>query len=352
MADQPRESIVASSLRSFFKTLLGTLGILAAVVIIVVIAGFVMKPPVFPQKSTLTVSPDANGQMELLPFTSPVILRINIHGVIGQGDLTRENFEAMLQSSHDGMLGKDRVKAVVLHIDTPGGVSTDIDTMYRALIAYKKKYQIPVYAFVDGMCASGGMYIGCAADKIYATSSSIIGSIGVRLGPMFNVADFMQRYGVKSMTLTEGKDKDMLNPFRPWQPGEDASLRTIMADMYDQFVAIVISARPRVKKEKLIQDYGAQVYIASDALKIGYIDSSDADYSSVLTELATQAQIPETEAYQVMAIQPYHPLIANLINEKSPIFSGKLIHVFQLHSTFSSELSGKFLYLYQPETQN
>ena len=67
----------------------------------------------------------------------------------------------------------------------PGGAADDSVGIYRALCEYKKKYNVPIYAFVDGLCASGGMYIACAADKIYATPSSVIGSVGVIMGPLF-----------------------------------------------------------------------------------------------------------------------------------------------------------------------
>lgn len=294
------------------------------------------------------VSPDANGNRELLPQTVPALLKLNLSGVIGTGDLTCENFRNLLLDSREGVFSHDRVRGILLYINTPGGTVVDADGIYQALMEYKQKHRIPVYAFVDGMCASGGMYVACAADKIYAATSSLIGSVGVILGPTFNFSGLMEKYGVQSLTLSQGKDKDALNSFRPWQPGEDASLRNITAELYERFVSIVSAARPLLTKEKLVNEYGAQVYLAQRALEYGYIDMTDATYEVAVGGLAKAAQIPEEQAYQVMTLSPVRPLLADLAQSRFSLLQGKITHSFQLSSSMTSELSGKFLYLYQP----
>ena len=133
---------------------------------------------------------------EFLHSPAPVILKIDIDGVIGIGDLTYKKIQNSLLDSREGLLAPNRVKALLLYIDSPGGSADDADDIYRAILSYKKKYQVPVYAFVDGMCASGGMYIACAADRIFSTPTSVIGSVGVLLGPTFNFSGLMERYGV------------------------------------------------------------------------------------------------------------------------------------------------------------
>ena len=214
---------------------------------------------------------------------------------------------------------------------------------------YKKTYNVPIYAFVDGLCASGGMYICSAADKIYATSPSIIGSVGVILGPSFNFSEAMEKIGVQACTITQGKDKDMLNPFRPWVPGEQQSLMDITHSLYMQFVDIVVSGRKELDKDKLINEYGAQVYVADQAHEYGYIDVPDTSYSVALKDLVTTAGIAEPQAYQVVQLEMPSSLLQSLIQSKSALFTGKLTHVFQIAPGMSSELSGKFLYLYQPQ---
>lgn len=343
-----RESIFVSAVRSFCTCLAAVIGIILGFLLIFFILMQFSTPDVFPKKSALTVAPDAEGNRHLLAQTTPVVLKINIDGVIGQGDLIESKFKNMLLDSREGMLDHDRVKAVLLCLDTPGGTVTDADGIYRALMEYKKKYQIPIYAFVDGLCASGGMYIACAADKIYSTASSVIGSVGVILGPSFNVSQLMDRYGVQSLTITQGKDKDALNPFRPWKEGEDLNLRAITAAMYERFVSIVVQARPRMDRNKLINEYGANIFIADQAQQMGYIDVTDSDYNMALSDLAKIAQLSEDNGYQVMQISPPHPFFSDFASEKMALLNGKLTHTFRFGPYMDTELSGRFLYMYQP----
>lgn len=346
--DFKKESIFVSAVRSFLTCFAAILGILIGVCIFIIGMVFVSGPTVLPEKCDLLVAPDANGKRELLPDSAPVVLKLDIHGVIGQGDLSQEKVENLLLDSREGMLHNGRVKAILLHIDSPGGVASDADGIYRALLSYKKKYNIPIYAYVDGLCASGGMYIACAADKIYANPSSVIGSVGVILGPNFNISGLMDRYGVQALTITEGKDKDMLSPFRPWVPGEDASIRAITADLYDTFVSIVTESRPRLDRTKLINDYGAQVYIAKTAQEYGYIDVADSSYAQALIDLTQAAGFKDPHFYQVFQLQVPHPFLSQLASDKLSLLQGKITHVFQISSYMNSELSGQFLYLYQP----
>ncbi len=298
-----------------------------------------------PPKAELTIAEDASGQRELLSPSTPVIVKLDIRGVIGLEDLTTPVFEALLLDSREGLLGSQRVKGIFLHIDTPGGTVTDSDGIYRALLAYKAKYNVPIYGFIDGLCASGGMYIACACDKIFATSSSIVGSVGVLMGPNFNVADTMERYGVKSMTITEGKDKDMLNPFRPWVPGEDVSVRNCIRFSYEQFVHIVTTARPMLDKQKLVDEYGAQIYPAPQSAVLGYIDQGESSYVEALKDLVVQAGIGEEEPYQVICLKAPHNFFEQLIKGKGTLLEGKMIHRVEM-GPISEKLKGKLLYLY------
>lgn len=341
-----RESIFGGALRSFFTSFAAVVGILIGVIIVAFGLMAVIGPNYLPEKAEPMIMPDAQGERRLLPGNTPAVLRIDFHGVIGMGDLTSEKIQNILLDSREDFLRNNRVKAVLLHMDTPGGTVTDADAIYRALLDYKTKYKVPVYAYIDGLCASGGVYIISAADKVFATSSSTIGSIGVIMGPTFNFFDAMTKIGVSSMTFTEGKDKDMLNPFRPWTPTEGASLKTIMADLYDRFVSIVTAARPSLDKDKLVNDYGAHVFIAKDAQNLGYIDVSGSDYSQALTALVQAAGIQEKEPYQVVQLylpQPFFPAFV-----QGAFKHGKVIHTLDLGPHFNSELSGKFLYLHQP----
>ena len=147
------------------------------------------------------VRPNANGVRKMLSKSSPVVLKLNIEGTIGGELLNTRSVNEILVESREGALKGDRVKAIILAINSPGGTVNDADGIYRAILNYKKRYEVPVYVFVDGLCASGGMYIAASADKIYSTDTSLIGSVGVLTGPFLNASNLMEKIGLYALTL-------------------------------------------------------------------------------------------------------------------------------------------------------
>lgn len=343
-----RESVFISALRGFVKSFAVVLGIGLAIILVMIGIGAMSDSVNVPEKSQLTVSPDAKWNQKLLADSAPVILRINVHGVIGTGKLKEKEFKEMLVDSRGGVLANDRVKGILLHVNTPGGSATDSSSIYNLLKYYKEQFKVPVYAFVDGLCASGGMYISSAADKIYSTENSVIGSVGVRIGPAFNFSGAMEKVGIESLTITDGKNKDALNPFRPWKPGEDDSIKAIIESEYKTFVNVVTENRKDLSKEKLINEYGANVFAAEVAKEYGYIDDGNASYDQALTALATASGIKEEDKYQVLLIEPNQSFFRELSESKTKLLSGKIQHVFPTGAYTTSDMGGQILYLYQP----
>ncbi len=344
-----RESIFFSSLRSFFKAFFTLLGIFFAILPILFFLNFLCPDQQPAEPHVVTLLPDLQGQDQLLPPTSPVVLRIDIHGVIGTATLTSDEIESQLLDSQKGFLKGGRVKGILLQLDTPGGGVTDSDGIYRLLMAYKEKYHLPVHAYVDGLCASGGMYIASAADNISASPVSIIGSVGVRMGTFFNVSELLKKWDIQTMTLSEGKDKDMMNPTRPWTPGEEDVLKKIQNYFYDRFVSIVCAARSSLDKEKLVQEYGAHVFDPQSAQNRGYIDEANSSYDKALSNLLKAAHIDETKPYQVVTLHPKYSflsLLKNLLEPPMSLLQGKITHTIQLD--YLADLKDPYLYLYDP----
>jgi len=177
---------------------------------------------------------------------------------------------------------------------------------------------------------------------------SIIGSVGAVFGPFFNFSNLMEKIGVQSLTLTEGKDKDMINPFRPWKEGEDKSIKDILSYTYERFVDIMVTAHPRLNRDLLVQEYGAQVFIAPTAQSLGYIDVGDSSYENALADLVKAANISPEEKYQVIQLKYRKPFLAELTENRLQGLSGTVVHRFDFGSTLRPELSGRPLYLYQP----
>ena len=344
-----RESIFVSALRSLCKVFFSILGFFLAIFIVTAIYSLFASPYNAEEKTTLNLLPDLNGHSDLRPLSAPAILQINLDGVIGEPEkLDTKVLQNILLDSQNNPLLKNRVKAILLHVNTPGGTVVDSDNIYRLLKDYKQKHNVPIFAYVDGMCASGGMYITSAADKLYASPASVVGSVGVVFGPFFNVSDAFGKIGVQSKTLTQGLDKDMMNPFRPWKPDEDASMQSVMSFFYQRFVDLVAAAHPRLNKDKLVQEYGAKIFDGPQAESIGYIDVANADYHLALRDLMTQANIDPEKPYQIVELEPKHDWFAPLMKSASPIFSGKLEHVFNFGDKRSPAIRDQFAYLFEP----
>jgi len=338
-----KESIFISAVRSFFNTLLGTFGVFIAFIpSLILFSLFAPSEHKEGAKNRIEILPDLNGNTKMLSLSSPVVLELDIHGIIGKTPLTYKDVMHQLIESRKGLLKNNRVKGILLHINSPGGAATDSDDIYRHLLAYKKKYNVPIYAFVDGMCASGGFYIACASEKIYSTPMSMIGSIGSRLGPFFNVSKFLDNYGVDSETITAGKDKDMMNPFRPWKKDEDESLEDINKYIYNRFVSIVAQSR-NIDKDKIINEFGAKIFDNEKAKEIGYIDTPNSSYREALEDLLDKANIDKTKTYQIVALYPkkswFYPLACQTRSFIETLLKDMLLTTKYMNSTNTNNLS-------------
>ncbi|HSX26313.1 MAG TPA: S49 family peptidase [Chlamydiales bacterium] len=339
-----RESIFVSALRSFCRMFFGACGFLLAIFIVCFLYSLVSNATTIQEKTTVTYLPDANGVRDGVSLSSPVILQLNIHGIIGEPKMDTSVVQDVLLDSRSGVFKTDRIKGILLHINSPGGTVVDSDNIYRMLMQYKERHKVPIYAYVDGLCASGGMYIACAAEQIYSGPSGIIGSVGVRIGPFFNIYDTMGKVGLQALTITAGLDKDALNPTRPWRAGEEASIKAITDYSYQQFVDLVASSRPRLDKTKLMQEYGAHVFDPVRAQEYGYIDFVNATRDEALLALLKAAQIDTSKTYQVVQLEPKNAWLTALTSE-CPLFTGKIEHSLD---TGGPKIRDRIAYLYQP----
>jgi len=342
--EKSRESVFVSAIRSFCRMFFGMCGIFLAFVLLILGYSAFSSVSTNEEKTTMNYLTDANGSETVASLTSPVVLQINIHGVIGEPKtLDSDTFQHILTDSRVGLLASNRVKGILLRINTPGGTVVDSDNIYRMLMDYKQRFQVPVFAYVDGLCASGGMYIACAADRIYASPASTIGSVGTLIGPFFNIHTALEKIGVTTEMITEGLDKDMMSPFRPWKQGENISLKNLIGYFYNQFVDLVAASRPRIDKTKLINEYGAQIFDPIKSQELGYIDVANASRSEALLALMQEAKIDPSKPYQVVELAPKNDWLS-LFSSQSPLFTGKFVHSLGGQKPF---LQGQLSYLYQ-----
>lgn len=345
-----RDSILYSAIRALVIAFCMVIGLCLGFVVISVILGGISGTTSDTKLTTVNIEeilPNAEGRRETLSHDAPVILQINIDGVIGMNELDTNSIRQILIESREGRYKDNRVKGILLYINTPGGTVNDANGIFHLLNDYKKKYQVPIYAFVDGLCASGGMYIALAADKIYASETSLIGSVGVIAPSFMNVTKLLDKIGVESLTISAGKGKDALNPLRPWKEGEGDSYRKIIDFYYDQFVNLVTTFRPQIDKERLIQDYGAQLFPAPGAQERGFIDISNASIGETILGLLKELNIT-TNFYQVIRLEHKGWWKTFFSTTASSLFNGKIQHQITFTPEIDLLLSNQFLYLYSP----
>jgi protease-4 len=286
-----------------------------------------------------------DGSRDSLAGDTPLILMLSVDGVIGLDNLTTERIRTLLDETQGTLFDKGRVKGIVLRLNTPGGTVVDSAGIYRELQLYKEKYQVPIFAYVDGMCASGGMYLAAAADQVFSSEVSLIGSVGVILPSFVNISDALERVGIKTRTLTAGKFKDSMNPLRPWSESEDEWIQEITNYYYLHFVELLTSNRPRLDKEKLVYEYGARLFPAAEAAEYGYIDEVGSSQAEVI-QLLAEAQGIADKKFQVVAIKP-RLWWNDYLEARLPILSGTVRHEICIPGV-EPKLNGQFLYMYRP----
>ena len=341
-----KESVFISAIRAFAKVLCGFIGLIVGSILLFIVIGSFSGQYLVP-KVSLHVAPNGEGKTVVMSDSSDLILKLNIEGVIGSKKLNFANLQKTLSYVQSAPSLRDRLKGVYVYMNSPGGGATDSEEMYALLKEFKEELKIPAYTYVNGLCASGGMMIACATDKILSNNSSIIGSVGVRLGPLFNYSGAMEKLGVDQRTFVEGKDKDSMNPFRPWEKGEGKDIEELMNQGYKDFISLVSKARPKLTPEKLRDTYGAQIYPSNLALEYGYIDGDNYHYGSAMRALAKEAKCEEG-SYQVLEVHVTPSLLTDLVEQKSDFLSSLFKGKFMSEIEMTHSLSDRFLYLYQP----
>ncbi len=183
-----------------------------------------------------------------------------------------ENKLSLFVQQLDRAAKDDAVKAVVLRVNSPGGTVTCTDTMYTLLKKFKDETHKPVVASTQEVTASGGYYVACAADKIVAHPTSVVGSIGV-IFFTFDASGTMSKIGLKSEAIKSAEFKDMGSPFRPSTSEERAIMQGIVDEYYARFQRVVRESRPAIKDVKtmtLVTD--GRVFSGKRAVELGLAD--------------------------------------------------------------------------------
>ncbi len=173
----------------------------------------------------------------------------------------------------------DSIKALLLHINSPGGSSAASEAVYMEILRFKEKTGKPVLATMEDVAASGGYYIALGADEIFANPATVTGSIGVIM-QFTNYQELYEKYGLKVETIKSGKYKDIGSPTRDLTKEERELLQTMVNQIYGNFVDAVAEGRG-LERERILELAQGQIYTGIQAQELGLIDQLGNFWDSV-----------------------------------------------------------------------
>lgn len=187
-------------------------------------------------------------------------------------------------------------KGLILAVNTPGGSVYETDEVYLKLKEYQKTGR-PLYSAMGSMAASGGYYLSAPADKIIANRNCWTGSIGVTAGTVFDISEFLDRYGIKTVTITAGKNKAMGSMTEPLTKEQKAIYQSLVDEAYDQFTNIVAEGRNmKLSQVKKLAD--GRIYTAKQALENGLIDEIGTIEDAV-SDMQSTYRLSDCEVYEM-----------------------------------------------------
>ena len=182
----------------------------------------------------------------------------------------------------------DSIKAIVLHVNSPGGGVAASEEIYRQVKRLRDEKHRRIVASIETVGASGAYYVSSATNKIYADNGSIVGSIGV-IAEWVNYGELMRWAKLKPEILKVGEFKDTGDPSRDLTPEERAYMQSLIDNMYRQFVEAVADGR-HAKKEDIRAIADGRVWTGQEALVLHLIDQV-ADFQAAVEDTAKSVGI-------------------------------------------------------------
>jgi protease-4 len=218
---------------------------------------------------------------------------VNVVGMIAEGK--DANADSIIESLRNAVKDK-HTKGIILHANSPGGSPVQSSYVYEEIKKIKKEHpNLPVYAVVSDICASGCYFIVSASDKIFVNPSSLVGSIGVLMDG-FGFVDSMQKLGVERRLFTAGAHKAMLDPFSPTKEDETHYIQGLLNQVHQQFIGAVKAGRGDRLKENPDM-FSGLVWTGEEGVKLGIVDGvGNQDYvAKELIGAETQVDFSQQE---------------------------------------------------------
>ncbi|MFC2163370.1 signal peptide peptidase SppA [Acidobacteriota bacterium] len=278
------------------------------------------------------------------------ILIIDVSGIIGmtvkpsmlnrESDIVSRVYSRLQMASDD-----QRIKGVILRLDTPGGEVTASDILYNEVRNFRKETGIPVVSLMMGVAASGGYYIAAASDHIIAHPSTITGSIGV-ISLFPNLEELFTKIGIEVNVIKSGEMKDSGSAFRDMTADDRAVFQAVVDELYQRFLDVVVQGRDNAfSLEELKPIADGRIYTAHQALELKLIDEIGY-FDSALAKVKSMANITDA---QVITFTHYPKKKTNIYAKS--LDNSNLIDTKDFKDLFQSLKSG-FYYLWLPQLSN
>ncbi|MDG1437176.1 MAG: S49 family peptidase [Rickettsiaceae bacterium] len=240
-----------------------------------------------------------NSVLSCLPFgcgsDKPVVAVLRLDGVIGKGGALKSGLSiSSLNKMIESMFNINHLDAVCLNINSPGGSPVQSELIASRIIGLSKEKDIPVFSFVEDVAASGGYWLACAGEKIYASQSSIVGSIGV-ISSGFGFHQAMEKLGVERRVYTEGLSKSVLDPFLPAKQEDIKIINKIQKDVHQHFINTVKKRRAGklTQNDELL--FNGEFWTGQTAVDFGLVDGIDDLYSFIQKRYGDDVKIEYIE---------------------------------------------------------
>lgn len=228
-----------------------------------------------------------------------------------------------------------RVKAIVLRINSPGGMVAPSQEIYQEIKKACKEKKVIVS--MESVAASGGYYIACTADKIVANPGTLVGSIGVIL-QIENIEELLNKIGLRRKVVKSGKYKDIGSITRPMTEEEEAILQVFSDDIYNQFVDAVAEGRS-MKREEVLKIADGRIFTGAQAIELGLVDrlGNLQDAISIAGEMVgiegePKAIYPKKKKPSILdfifeeAVRSITRIIENMVHDKLKVYYLSTLH--------------------------
>jgi protease IV len=235
---------------------------------------------------------------------------VDVEGVILSADTLVDQIRKFDQD--------DSVKAIILHINSPGGGAAASQEVYHEVQRVRDGHRKPIVAAIESEGASGAYYIASAANRIYANEASVVGSIGV-IAEWVNYGDLLKWAKLKNETLKAGALKDAGSPTRDLTPEERAYMQGLIDNMHTQFIRDVAAGR-KLPVDQIRSVASGRVWTGEQALPLHLIDKIGT-FRDALLETARQVGL-SGEPVVVKPKVPHKGLLDLLTGDPSDLFPG------------------------------